>query len=215
MVKRGCGELNKESQWWGGEKGTQYTDDSMLMTEEEKLFERKHGITLESVYDEFFGELDRNYRILEIGCNVGHKLRRLSYMGFKNLYGIDINPFAVAKCKATFDNVHVVQGNALEWETGEEYDLVMTNFVQQHINPKQQVAMANKIKSLSTKYVFFLEFWDKSEEPIEVEWRGMKGTTWKRDWTKLYNQTWYQGKTNMIKRPDGFTDIATLYRKFD
>ncbi len=47
----------------------------------------------------FIGELPREARILEVGCNTGMQLVGLQAMGFTNLYGIELQAYAVEKAR--------------------------------------------------------------------------------------------------------------------
>lgn len=47
----------------------------------------------------FLGDLDRSLRILEVGANVGFQLALLQRMGFCNLYGIELQPYAVERAR--------------------------------------------------------------------------------------------------------------------
>lgn len=193
-----------------------YTGESMSMVEQEKLFFERHHVYLENIYYDMFQDLDRNMRILEIGCNVGHKLRRLQMMGFKNLYGIDINQKAIRIARAHHPGINFIHGEFLKWDTQETFDLVMTNFVAQHIEPDSQVDFREKVKQITKKYIFMLEFHDDSNEPIPVTWKGRDDLTWKRNWKNFYyDEQTLPFRYNKINRPDGFVDSAILFRKFN
>ena len=202
--------------WWSGKEGSSYTDESILMSEQEKLFAKKHnGLELKDLYWEIFQDLDRNMRILEVGSNIGHKLRRLHMMGFKNLYGLEINPKTVNLARNKYDNeINFIQGSIQSFYTAEKFDLVMTNYVLQHIKPEEQNAIMEKIMLLSRKYVFGLEFFDESTTPVPVTWKGRDDLTWKKNWLGAYTSITPKIivlKTLLLPRPDGFNDTAFLF----
>ena len=62
-----------------------------------QLYSNRYGITRKEMNHEFLEFLDRDYMILEVGSNVGNQLNLLSKMGFKNLYGLEINSLAHIK----------------------------------------------------------------------------------------------------------------------
>jgi SAM-dependent methyltransferase len=63
-----------------------------LYTGMEKPISRSWILRDELLYN-YFGKLDRNLRIVELGCGQGYFLGKLREMGFKNLAGVDIGNY--------------------------------------------------------------------------------------------------------------------------
>jgi SAM-dependent methyltransferase len=89
---------------------------------------------------QFMPKLPKNAKILEIGCNVGRNLNYLYNKGFKNLYGIEINPYALKIGRVhypqLYNNCKLKQGEAQnlikQFKDG-ELDLIYSMAVLQHI----------------------------------------------------------------------------------
>lgn len=58
--------------------------------------------------------IPKKYSILELGCNVGRNLLVLNGEGYKNLYGIEINPNAVEMMKKEHPGLATVTVGAIE-----------------------------------------------------------------------------------------------------
>jgi len=69
-----------------------------------------------------------NKRILEVGCNVGNQLRMLQRMGFNNLYGIELQQYAIEKAKALTKRINIIHGVADDIPFKDGYfDMVFTS----------------------------------------------------------------------------------------
>src|SRR5947209_20398796 len=89
------------TQFWRGEFGKEYTDrNPQNLGDWDRLYLEQYGFTKIEMNQEFLGSVDRNIRILEVGCNIGNQLLGLQRMGFENLYGVELQPYAVEKAKS-------------------------------------------------------------------------------------------------------------------
>lgn len=70
-------------------------------------------------------------QFLDIGCGGGQFLFGLQAMGYKNLYGIDIEPHAVAWCNN--HGLCVKSVNILDYKTEKKFDFIAMNHVLEHI----------------------------------------------------------------------------------
>ena len=68
------------------------------------------GISRTEMNEKFIGDLDRDISILEVGCNIGMQLVNLKEMGFKNLYGIELQPHAVELANLRTPGINIIQG---------------------------------------------------------------------------------------------------------
>src|SRR5262249_28075256 len=120
---------------WLGEFGNQYTERNALsQADMEALYQRNFGITRTELNTEFLGELDRELRILEVGANVGNQLWCLQRMGFRQLYGIELQTDAVEKAKQRTSGLHIIPGSAYDIPFKDSFfDLVYTSNVLIHL----------------------------------------------------------------------------------
>jgi hypothetical protein len=82
----------KQSEAWGGEFGSQYSERNLFDAPEfDKTYQAKYGVTRTALNEDFLKDLPRSASILEVGCNLGNQLILLHQMGFENLSGIEIN----------------------------------------------------------------------------------------------------------------------------
>ena len=60
-----------------------------------KRYIEKFGTTKNKINKDFYKYFKKNFKFLEIGCNVGMQLKIINKSGFKNLFGIDIQQRAI------------------------------------------------------------------------------------------------------------------------
>ncbi len=72
------------------------------------------GISRTAMNEKFIGDLDREIRILEVGCNIGVQLVNLQQMGFKNLYGIEIQKSAIELANQRTKGLNIVLASAYD-----------------------------------------------------------------------------------------------------
>lgn len=102
---------------WEGEFGRAYTDrNPQSGAELDALYLKDYGKTATDLYREFLGHLPKDMRILEVGCNVGCQLEVLQGLGLTDLYGMDIQWYAIEKAQQRLKRVHILRG-------GREYPL--------------------------------------------------------------------------------------------
>lgn len=171
---------------WKTEFGKKYTDRNALTLEEmDKLYKKNYGITRTKLNNEFLGELDRSVRILEIGSNIGNQLLNLQKIGFKNLYGIEINSYAVEISKLRTKNIDIIQGSVFDIPYKNNYfDVVFTSGVLIHISPKDIKKAMHEMCRCSKKYIWGFEYY--SEQYSEVLYRRQRNLLWKTDYPRLY-----------------------------
>lgn len=159
--------MDKQEKQWFGKFGDKYTL---------RNFNTKPNI-------ELFKKLNRNLKILEVGANVGNQLLVLKKMGFKNLYGIEINPKAVEKAKIK----NIIVGSALDIPFKDNYfDVVFTSGLLIHISPKNINKVIREIIRCTKRYVLGFEYY--ANEYTKILYRGHKDLLWKTDFVKLYQK---------------------------
>jgi SAM-dependent methyltransferase len=92
---------------------------------------------------EIISDLPKDARILEVGCNVGRNLAYLYDNGYTGVEGVEINPHAVELLRRTFPQladtqIHIgAAGEVLPKFADDEFDLVYTMAVLEHIHPDE------------------------------------------------------------------------------
>lgn len=184
---------------WSGEFGKEYTDRNALTFEEmETEYQKRYGLTRKEMNLEFLGDLERSIRILEVGSNIGNQLLCLQDMGFKSLYGIELQEYAVELSKARTKNINIIQGSAFDipYKDG-FFDIVFTSGVLIHISPSDIGKVLKEIHRCTAKFIWGFEYFADTYE--EVEYRGNVELLWKTNFAKLYL--------------DSFSDLRLLKEK--
>lgn len=171
---------------WTGKFGKEYTNRNPRSLDKlEELFRDNYGVTRTGLNKVFLSRLDRSIRVLEVGCNVGLQLACLQRMGFKNLYGIESQDYAIKLSRKNTKNINIIKGNALNLPFTDGYfDLVFTSGVLIHINPKDIRRAMEEIYRASNKYIWGFEYYSKRYE--EIVYRGKRNLLWKANFPGLY-----------------------------
>jgi len=175
----------KQEKEWSGKFGKEYTDRNLMSLDEfDNLLRGRIGFSRTEQIDEFLSDLKLN-NILEVGCNVGNQLLLLQKKGFKNLYGIELNRYAVEKSKERTKGIDIIQGSAFNIPFKDSYfDLVFTSGVLIHISPRDINDVLDEIHRCSKKYIWGSEYF--SEDYIEINYREHNELLWKTNFAKLY-----------------------------
>jgi SAM-dependent methyltransferase len=93
---------------------------------------------------ELISDLPKDARILEVGCNVGRNLAYLFDHGYQNVEGVEISSHAVELLRSTYPQladrpVHLGAAEEVLPGLPDEYDLVYTMAVLEHIHPDSAV----------------------------------------------------------------------------
>jgi len=178
-----------QEETWQGEFGNQYILRNPTSPEEaEKAYLKYWGVLRSDLNKEFLGELDRSINILEVGANIGIQLALLQKIGFKNLYGIEINREAVEFSKSHLKGIDIIRASALDLPFKDKYfDLVFTSGVLIHISPVDVKKVMEEIHRCSNEYIWGFEPF--AENYTEVVYRGNKDLHWKANFSKIYLDT--------------------------
>lgn len=179
-------KITNQMSAWSGAFGKEYTDRNALSFEEmEAIYKRMYGVTRTELNERFLDGTDRSARILEVGSNVGNQLVCLQKMGFCNLYGIELQGYAVELSKSTTRNINIIQGSAFDIPYKDGYfDLVFTSGVLIHVHPSDIAEAMGEIHRCSREYIWGLEYY--ASEYTEIIYRGNKNLLWKTDFSRLY-----------------------------
>ena len=181
--------MTEQLQEWGKEFGNEYTQRNLFTAKEvEDSYLLKYGFTRTSMNKLFLDFLDRDIRILEVGTNVGLQLNLLSKLGFKNLYGIEINPSAIEISHKINERlpIYIIRASAFDIPFKDEwFDLVFTSGVLIHIHPNDMINAAKEIDRCTKKYIWCFEYFTL-EGYKEIIYRGKANLLWKTDFKKIF-----------------------------
>lgn len=175
----------KQEKTWSGKFGQDYTDRNTFTLDEMESFYRKTwGYTRTEMNQSFLNGL-KIEKILEVGSNTGNQLLVLQNNGFKNLYGIELMPYAVEVSKKRTEGINLIQGSAFDIPYRDNYfDLVFTSGVLIHISPQDIEKAITEIFRCSKKYIWGFEYFN--EEYATVNYRGNEDLLWKTNFAALY-----------------------------
>lgn len=163
--------LNDQQAFWEGDLGNDYIYRNTELTN----FQYTDG-NRKSIVEDFFKDILRDTSILELGCNTGNMIRILKDMGFTDITGLDINEEAIDTISKEFPQYSFIHSSIESLQIQRKYDLVYTSGVLVHIHPDNLDRIIRKIKLLSRKYIFGLEYYNETltEEPYHdtVFWNG-------------------------------------------
>ncbi len=206
-----------QESFWNGDFGKEYTDrNTRDLKEWEKFYQDTWGITKSAINEKLFGHLPKDIKILEVGSNTGMQLNCLQEMGFKNLYGIELQSYAVEKSKQFTKGINIIQGSGFDIPFKDGYfDMVCTNGVLIHIHPDDHKRIMSEMVRCSKSYIMGFEYY--APETTDVNYRGNAGFLWKADFSKIFSTNFPELKE--LKRDyykyvkDNNVDCAYLLQK--
>lgn len=210
-------DITPQEKKWRGKFGKDYTLRNPLNIKEvERLYLQNYGITRAKLNEEFIGNLKYSIKILEVGSNVGTQLMVLQKMGFKNLYGIEINRGAIEFSKKNSKNIDIIQSSALDLPFKDNYfDLVFTAGLLIHILPSDIKKVMKEIYRVTRKYIWGFEYYAPSY--TEIVYRRKKNILWKANFPKLYANFFKDLKLIKEKKikylNNGNVDVMFLFKK--
>lgn len=161
---------------WRGEFGDAYTERNQ--PDESAIA----GLTL--CFSEplrYTGDLES---ICEVGANTGRNLLALSRLTTAQLTGVEPNRMAREKLAESFAVVDGHLGSEPLPLGDREFDMVLVAGVLIHTPPELLDASADELARIAGRYLLVVEYFNPT--PIEVEYRGMAGMMWKRDYGRLF-----------------------------
>ncbi|MCW3083818.1 MAG: hypothetical protein JWP12_1184 [Bacteroidetes bacterium] len=176
----------KQIEFWKGDFGKEYTDRNSFSSEEwDNFYKANWGTTKIDMNSRFLGELPKDIKILEVGCNIGMQLSGLQRMGFENIYGIELQQYAVEEAKKHTKNINIICGSGFDLPFKNDYfDVVCTNGVLIHILPADLPKIMGEMYRCSKKYIWGFEYF--AEKTTEINYRGNTNYLWKADYAALF-----------------------------
>ncbi len=177
-----------QEETWAGNFGDEYTRRNTFdIAQLNNLYLNNFGVSRETMNEEFLHSLDRRMKILEVGMNSGNQLLLLQQMGFKHLYGIEINESAAESARKRLNGINILHGSAFDLPFKDNFfDMVYTSGVLIHISKKDLHDVMREIYRCSKRYIWGFEYFSK--ETKEVGYRGNTNLLWKADFSSLYRQ---------------------------
>ena len=182
--------------FWGKTFGEEYSDRNSWQSDKEwdQFYIDNWGSTKIDINNTVLKDLPKDARILEVGCNIGMQLRGFQRMGFTELYGIELQHYAVEKAKKITTNINIIQGSGFDLPFRDNFfDLVCTNGVLIHIAPADHQKFMSEVYRTSKKYIMGWEYF--APEIKDINYRGNPGYLWKADFAKIYQQNFPGLKT--------------------
>ena len=179
-------KFTKQMQEWASNFGKEYTDRNALSLEElDLLYKGYFGITRMEMNRKFVGDLDKDIKVLEVGSNIGNQLLCLQNMGFKNLYGIELQSYAVELSKSRTKGINIIQGSAFDIPFKDNFfDLVFTSGLLIHISPENVAEVLDEICRCAKQYIWGLEYY--ADDYSTINYRGHTDLLWKTNFPKLF-----------------------------
>ncbi|MGC2184753.1 MAG: pseudaminic acid biosynthesis-associated methylase [Terriglobales bacterium] len=171
---------------WRGEFGRAYTDrNSLTPTALDALYRKNFGVARSELNQRFLANVPRDARILEVGCNEGNQLCALREMGFRRLYGVEIQEYALRRAQQRLESAQFALATAFEIPYPDGFfDLVFTSGVLIHISPADLPRALREVHRCAGGFIWGHEYY--SPQPMEVTYRGHQSLLWKADYARLY-----------------------------
>lgn len=173
---------------WQGELGRTYTQENIKTTVDlDEQYINMLGVSRSTMNLEFMADIDRETKILEVGCNIGLELMFLKRIGFKYLYGIELQQYAVDIARQKNSDIVVMQGDASNLPfTDDEFGMVFTSGVLIHISEEELPKVLLEIIRCSNRYIWGCESYAPDTRP--VKFRGYSNMYWHRDYVQQFKQ---------------------------
>lgn len=180
---------------WAGDFGTAYLRRNQVAWQKRQAFWQH------------IAAVTNGMSALEVGCSAGWNLRALREVGFRRLFGIEIN--AAAARQATIEGLFVANGSAQQLLPGLfcAFDLVFTAGVLIHVSPKDVTTTMYQIARASSRYVLAVEY--AADVETEVKYRGKTDMLWKRDYGRMYEGLGlHLVERGHVDKDEGFDDCT-------
>jgi pseudaminic acid biosynthesis-associated methylase len=175
-----------QTEVWKGEFGREYTDRNRFDVDAlDSLYRKNYGLTRTLINQDFLCGISKDASFLEVGCNTGNQLLLLQRMGYSNLSGLELQPYALEIARSRTENISLAQGSALAIPHGDAFfDVVFTSGVLIHIAPEDLPRAMDEIHRCARTFIWGMEYY--APNVIEVNYRRHTGLLWKMDYAQCY-----------------------------
>ncbi|MFI5291527.1 MAG: pseudaminic acid biosynthesis-associated methylase [Candidatus Limnocylindrales bacterium] len=175
---------------WGGAFGDAYVERNASVDERRAAFWR-------DLLDDL-----RSSTVLEVGCGQGGNIGPLSrLLSPDQVWGVDVNTTALARARANAPGTHLSQASARALPFPDRsFDLVFTMGVLIHQPDDLLPAVMDEIVRVADRFVLAGEY--HADETVALDYRGVQGALFKRDYGRLYLERY----PSLTLRRSGFLD---------
>ncbi len=177
-----------QENFWLSDFGKAYTDRNEYATPSalDAFCKKQFGVTRSEMNTEFYHGLSIS-SILEMGCNTGNQLNLLQAQGYRDLYGIELQEYAVEKAKQLTKHINIILGSGFDTPFKDAYfDLVFTAGVLIHISPNDIERFMKEVYRVAKRYIAGFEYYH--DEYIPVVYRGNTDRLWKGNFCAMYQK---------------------------
>jgi pseudaminic acid biosynthesis-associated methylase len=177
-----------QAEIWKGDFGREYTDRTTFDIEAlDSLYLKNYGVSRSRINQDFLRDIPKHLSFLEVGCNAGNQLLLLQKMGYLNLSGIELQPYALEIARSRAQNISLAQGSALEIPYADAlFDVVFTSGVLIHIAPADLGRAMDEIHRCARTFIWGMEYY--APDVIKVNYRNHNELLWKMDYARCYLQ---------------------------
>lgn len=171
---------------WNSDFGRAYTDRNTFDIESlDALWLRNYGVSRREINAQFLGGISKTAKVLEVGCNAGNQLLLLRQMGWSELSGVELQPYALEIARSRLPNASLKEGSALALPWADSsFDLVFTSGVLIHISPDDLPRAVSEIYRVSKEYIWCSEYF--ASEVTEIKYRDRAELLWKMDFARQF-----------------------------
>ena len=171
---------------WEGDFGREYTTRNSLTPDQvDALWLKNFGVSRTALNQEFLGDIPKDARILEVGCNLANQLTLLQRLGYQNLFGIEAQEYALEEARSRVYGLNLIRGTAFDIPYKDNYfDLVFTAGVLIHIAPDNLDQALSEIYRCTRRYIWGAEYF--APLTTEVKYHGHDALLWKADYANEY-----------------------------
>jgi pseudaminic acid biosynthesis-associated methylase len=175
-----------QTEVWKGDFGREYTDRNTFDIETlDRLYRKNYGVVRREINERALCDIAKEASILEVGCSTGNQLLLLQQMGYSNLSGVELQPYALEIARRRLSGVTLKQGSALALPYADScFDLVFTSGVLIHISPHDLLLAMDEIHRCTRTYIWGMEYY--APEVTEVSYRNHSELLWKMDYARCY-----------------------------
>jgi pseudaminic acid biosynthesis-associated methylase len=175
-----------QAEVWQGDFGREYTDRNTLDADAlDALYRKNYGLTRTAINQALLAGIAKEASFLEVGCNTGNQLLLLQRMGYSNLSGLELQPYALELARSRTRGISLGQGSALAIPHHDAaFDVVFTSGVLIHIAPGDLPRAMDEIHRCARTYIWGMEYY--APDVTEVNYRNHDGLLWKMDYARRY-----------------------------
>ena len=181
-------DTNSQLKKWTSDFGNDYTSRNNRKTIKsfDNLYKKQFGFTRTEINNKYTRYFKKNFKFLEVGCNVGFQLDILKKKKFTNLSGIEVQEKAIdiGRKKSPYINFYKSSSDNLSFLPNQSFDVVCTTNFLIHLNESNLLKTINEMTRLSAKYIWCMEYYSNSRK--EIIYRGKKNLLWKDNFKKKF-----------------------------